>query len=367
MDPLSRSHAAAIDQLQRGLADVVVDSLFESDPGFAERYGPGGSRIWRTEVTQRLAHLAEAVACGRPGLFVQHAAWAAEALRARSVPDADIDAHLAQLAATASVEFPADVAAAAMPCIDAGRAASRTPAPSCGLLDTEGSDSTLARLYLLHLLQRDKDEAATLVLEALRGGMPLADVHERVVAPALAEIGRMWHMQEASIADEHFCTAATRMIVGQLRAAAQPMARKPDGRRALCFAVGGDMHDIGLRMVADLLELDGWTVEYLGANVPAGEIVMSIEDFADDPRRSIDLAVASAATTLSIRPLMDLVAALRSSEVARLTPILVGGGPFAADLGLAAVVGADAGARSLRDAVAAAERLVPASASRQPR
>ena len=367
MDPLPRTHAAAIDQLQRGLADVVVDSLFESDPGFAERYDPGGRRIWRTEVTQRLAHLAEAVACGRPALFAQHAAWAADALRARTVPDADIDAHLAQLAATASVEFPAEVAAVALPIIDAGRAAARAAGPSCGLLDSEGNDSTLARLFLLHLLQRDKDEASTLALEALRGGMALADVHERVVAPALAEIGRMWHMQEASIADEHFCTAATRMIVGQLRAAAQPIARRPDGRRALCFAVGGDMHDIGLRMVADLLELDGWTVEYLGANVPTGEIVMSIEDFADDPRRAIDLVVASATTSLAIRPMIDLVTALRSSEVARLTPILVGGGPFAADHGLAATVGADAGASTLRDAVAAAERLVPASASRQPR
>ena len=367
MDPLLRSHAAAIDQLQRGLADVVVDSLFDSDPGFAERYGPGGRRIWRTEVTQRLAHLAEAVACGRPQLYAQHAAWSADALRARSVPDADVDAHLAQLAATASVEFPPEVAAAAIPFLDAGRAAARAATPSCGLLDAEGNDSTLARLFLLHLLQRDKDEASTLALEAMRGGMHLADVHERIVAPALAEIGRMWHMQEASIADEHFCTAATRMIVGQLRAGAQPVARKPDGRRALCFAVGGDLHDIGLRMVADLLELDGWTVEYLGANVPTGEIVMSIEDFADDPKRAIDLVVASATTTLALRPVMDLVDAVRASEVARLTPILVGGGPFSADPGLAAVVGADAGARSLRDAVAAAEGLVPASASRPPR
>ncbi len=367
MDPLNRSHAAAIDQLQRGLADVVVDSLFDSDPGFAGRYGPGGHRIWRTEVAARLSHLAEAVACGRPQLFAQHAAWSADAPRARSVPDSDIEAHLAQIAATASVEFPAEVAAAVVPYLDAARAAARAASPSCGLLDAEGNDSTLARLFLLHLLQRDKDEASTLAVEALRGGMHLADVYERILAPALAEIGRMWHMQEASIADEHFCTAATRMIVTQLRLAAQPEARKPDGRRALCFAVGGDMHDIGLRMVADLLELDGWTVEYLGANVPTGEVVMSIGDYADDPRRSIDLVVASAATTLALRPVTDLVEAIRASDVARLTPIIVGGGPFAMDAGLAAVVGADSGARTLRDAVGAAERLVPASASRPPR
>ena len=361
MDPALRAHADALDQLQRGLADLVVDSLLESDPGFEGRYGEGARRIWRTEVSTRLANLAEAVACGRPEMFARHAAASAAALRTRGVPERDVEAHLAQLEATLGVELPEPTATVTMPALRAGRAAVAAPAHAdAGLLDAAGNDATLARLYLLHLLQRDRDEAAAVATEALRGGLPLAEVHERVLAPALAEIGRMWQAQEASIADEHFCTAATRMIAAQLRALAQPQAKRPDGRRALCAAIGGDLHDTGLRMAADLLELDGWATEFLGANLPPAEVVMAIEDGVRGDAKRIDLVVVSATTDLCVRPLADLVAMLRASAGARGVPILVGGGPFSSDPGLAREVGADAGARTLKDAVAAAGRLVPA-------
>ena len=367
MDPTLRSHAAALDEVRRGLADLAVDALFGADPSMESRYGGAGRRIWRTEAESRLAHLAEAVACGRPGLFAAHASWSAEALRTRGVPEDDIRAHLTHLTAAVATELPEPAAAAVAPFLaEASRAVER-PFDSTGLLDDEGKESTLARLYLLHLLQRDKEQAAALALDALRGGLPLGEVYERVLAPAMAEIGRMWHMQEASIADEHFCTAATRSIVAQLRVAASAQAKQPDGRRALCCSVAGDLHDVGIRMVADLLELDGWAVEFLGANVPAGEVVMSVEDRATIPSKGFHLVVASATTTLALRSLGDLVAAMRASPHASSVPLLVGGGALAHEPGLGATLGADAVAHSLRDAVVQAGLIVPARAGRLPR
>ncbi|MFM9170928.1 MAG: B12-binding domain-containing protein, partial [Phycisphaerales bacterium] len=314
----------------------------------------------------RMAHLAQSVACGRPGIYAGHVAWAVAALRARHVPEEDIRAHLASVERALEAELPDDARDAARAHLDAARgAADAHHDHGDGLLADTSRDATLARLYLLHLLQRDTAEAMALAQDALRGGMPLGDLYERVVEPALGEIGRMWSLQEASIADEHFCTAATRTIVAQLRAAAACAA--PDGRRALCLAVGGDMHDVGIRMAADLLELDGWTVEFLGANVPAAEAVISVEEAAAEPARAFDLVVASAATALSLRALIDLLAALRASPVGRSVPVLVGGTPFAADPGLAAAVGASAGATTLSGAVREAARLVPPRAGRRPR
>ena len=366
MDPRALQHAATIEDLRRGLADVAVDALLEADPTVEARYGDIARRTWRTEGEARMAHLAQSVACGRPGIYAGHVAWAVAALRARHVPEADIRAHLASVERALEAELPDDARDAARAHLDAARdAADAHHDHGDGLLADTSRDATLARLYLLHLLQRDTAEAMALAQDALRGGMPLGDLYERVVAPALGEIGRMWSLQEASIADEHFCTAATRTIVAQLRAAAACAA--PDGRRALCLAVGGDMHDVGIRMAADLLELDGWTVEFLGANVPAAEAVISVEDAAAEPGRAFDLVVASAATALSLRALIDLLAALRASPVGRSVPVLVGGTPFAADPGLAAAVGASAGATTLSGAVREAARLVPPRAGRRPR
>jgi methanogenic corrinoid protein MtbC1 len=366
MDPRALQHAATIEDLQRGLADVAVDALLEADPTVEARYGDIARRTWRTEGEARMAHLAQSVACGRPGIYAGHVAWAVAALRARHVPEADIRAHLASIERALEAELPDEARDATRAHLDAARAAADAHHDhGDGLLADTSRDATLARLYLLHLLQRDTAEAMALAQDALRGGMPLGDLYERVVAPALGEIGRMWSLQEASIADEHFCTAATRTIVAQLRAAAACAA--PDGRRALCLAVGGDMHDVGVRMAADLLELDGWTVEFLGANVPEAEAVISVEEAEAEPGRAFDLVVASAATVLSLRALLDLLDALRASPVGKALPVLVGGAPFAADPGLAAAIGASAGATTLTGAVREAARLVPPRAVRRPR
>jgi hypothetical protein len=205
MDPLARQHASELDQLRRGLADLAVDAHFDGDPTMDERYGPGGRRIWKTEAASRLAQLVEAMACDRPQLYGGHAAWSIAALRARNVPEDDIRNHLASIAAALDAELPEAVKERARRFTAAANEAAASPcSDDRGLLAEQSRDATLARLYLLNLLQRDAEEATKLAMDALRGGMTLSAVYEQVVTPALAEVGRMWHVQEASIADEHF-------------------------------------------------------------------------------------------------------------------------------------------------------------------
>ncbi|MFM8816839.1 MAG: hypothetical protein ACKOHI_03000, partial [Phycisphaerales bacterium] len=74
MDPRALQHAATIEDLQRGLADVAVDALLEADPTVEARYGDIARRTWRTEGEARMAHLAQSVACGRPGIYAGHVA-----------------------------------------------------------------------------------------------------------------------------------------------------------------------------------------------------------------------------------------------------------------------------------------------------
>jgi len=360
MEPLARQHAAAIDAVRRGLSDVAVDAQFAADPAMEARYGQDARRVWRPEAMSRLEHLSEALACGSPAMFAAHVHWAASALRVRDVPQGDVRTHIEALERTLAAELPPDAAARVRPFMEAANAAVREPcAHGHGLLEERGPDATLARRYLLHLMQREMDAAERVAVDALGSGMKLAEVYERVLAPALGEVGRMWHMQEASIADEHYCTASTRSIVNRLRGAVK--APPADGRRALCCAVSGDMHDLVLRMVADLLELDGWAVEFLGADVPSTVAVMSVEQAAEEPGRAFHLVCIGARTQLSARSAMDMIESLRSSPVARGVKVILGGGPFSADPGLALRAGADAGVRSLSEAVAAAARLVPAA------
>lgn len=356
-----RQRAHQIDAVTKPLTEWIACLHNERDPSLSSRYGDEGEDLWRHEIRIRLLHLAEAVAADRSELFVQNALWSRAAFLAREVDSEDLRRNLECTKDVCTRELPTDVAPTAAKFIgDALDALAHGPVDPLrsALLDarpTVPSETNLARLYLLHLLQRNQAAAANLVFEAAREGKSIPEIYELILTPALVEIGRMWHLQEATVADEHYCTAATQMIMAQLRAR---MPRKPaNGRRVLAMAVGGDLHDLGIRMVADLFEMEGWSTEYLGANMPTSEVLLALTE-ATSTGQHIDLVAVSANTTLSVRAVADLIEAVRKHPTAGGVPILVGGGPFRAVKDLWKVVGADGFAADASEALTLAEALV---------
>jgi methanogenic corrinoid protein MtbC1 len=54
------------------------------------------------------------------------------------------------------------------------------------------------------------------------------------------------------------------------------------GRKAILSCTPDEYHQIGGRMVADLMELAGWQVAFLGANTPIDSLVLLVEQFQPD-------------------------------------------------------------------------------------
>ena len=360
MNAVHRQRAQLIDAVARPLTEWIADLHAERDPSFAVRYGDDGVQMWRHEIKLRLMHLAEAVAADRSALFVQNALWSRAAFLAREVDDSDLRHSLACMRTICEEQLPDEVRATASRFIDEAIAAidqkqSGTDFPSV----SDRPEFRLARLYLLHLLQRNQTNAANLVFEAAREGKTIPEIYETIITPALVEIGRMWHLQEASVADEHYCTAATQMIMAQLRARLPRKA--PNGKRVLAMSVGGDLHDLGIRMVADLFDMDGWTTEYLGANMPTSEVVLALT--GENGRPAFDLIAVSANTTLSVRAVAGFIEAIRGHPNGKAIPIVVGGSAFRSVDDLWRIVGADGFAKDATSALRIADELVSRVAS----
>jgi methanogenic corrinoid protein MtbC1 len=110
--------------------------------------------------------------------------------------------------------------------------------------------------------------------------------------------------------------------------------------------------------VSDLLEIDGWSVECLGANMPTQDVT---ETVGPQPHRGpADLLLVSAGTPLALRSVAALIASVRSAMGASAPAILVGGMPFHMAPDLWRKVGADGFAPRASMASAAAETLVRA-------
>ncbi|MFM7052868.1 MAG: B12-binding domain-containing protein [Planctomycetota bacterium] len=360
MLPLDRQFAESIDGVSRALAEWSLSLLYERRADFDARYGPEGRDLWKGEFVNRLQYLAEAVAADRPTLFVHSVEWARAAFAARDLDERDLIDSLEALDETLKAELPAQVSARACRIVSAGLAALRKPVASAvdaaapSVLDHEGVDGTRARLYLMHLLERHQSKAVDVLLEAVRSGKTVAQVYETVIGPALSEVGRLWHLKEATVADEHYVTAATQSAMAVLRMKL-PRA-EPNGSRVLAASVGGDLHDIGIRMVADLLESEGFEVECLGANMPTLDLIDRLRETA--AAGGFDLIALSASTGLTVRAMTDAVAAIRAESGPDGPPIMVGGGAFCSIPDLWQVVGADGCACSATEAVKVAKRLV---------
>lgn len=111
---------------------------------------------------------------------------------------------------------------------------------------------------------------------ALRAGMEVPAVHSRVIAPAMRRMGDLWQCGAATVSDEHLATAIAHNVLSRLfphGLAAPPRSRE----RVMLAAAQGELHILGLRMVADVLEGAGFDVLYLGADVPLAALLTACD------------------------------------------------------------------------------------------
>jgi MerR family transcriptional regulator, light-induced transcriptional regulator len=173
-----------------------------------------------------------------------------------------------------------------------------------------------SRRYGDALRAADGAAAERVALECLQEGVAIETLYARVIAPAMWRIGCLWVEGAITIADEHLATAITHRVMASAYGASFGRAVARPGRIMLAV-VEGQRHALGLRMAADVLELGGYEVNYLGADVPPEALVEAVES------RRPDLVGLS--STLDPAPDALLAALSRLRAHFPDTPIMVGG------------------------------------------
>lgn len=194
------------------------------------------------------------------------------------------------------------------------------------------------------LLGRSPREARIAALGLLDQGVLPRALYMKVLAPALQEVGSRWQRGLISVAQEHLATA----IVTSVMATVAPRLIEPPpiGRRAVLACTDGELHDVGLRMVGDFLEADGWEVLFLGALTPPDALQHLVAESAPD------VVGLSTALTTHLASASGSIAAIRRLDQPPF--VMVGGRAYGDDSDIALRIGADA---FLADAGAASALL----------
>ena len=218
----------------RALAGYAAGEMPPSDTAAAQAAVSTQFDGWQNVLVARLEELAVAISTGRPEFFVEQVHWTRAALEARGVPPEMLRARLEALRRVLVEQIPAELAPLATAYID--RALAEFGGEPAGLtprLTAETPAGRLAATYLVAILEGDRRKASRLILKAADEGQSVPDLYLKVLQPAQEELGRMWLLGEINVAEEHFATTTTRLVMAQLHAreVCGPVQRQDVGRR----------------------------------------------------------------------------------------------------------------------------------------
>ncbi len=205
----------------------------------------------------------------------------------------------------------------------------------------------LRSAYATAVLDGNADEAHKVLDQGLASGVIPSKLYLDVLMPVQVELGARWHRGEISIPQEHIATQITLRQMTRLKGLLK--TRLKLGLKAVVSSVEGDQHFIGAQAVADFLSVDGWEVDFLGADVPTDHLVPFSK------ARGAHLVCVSCSLT-GLVP----VAAKLVQELKKLNPapkVIVGGATFIMNPDLAEQVKADAFAADPQTAVISARQV----------
>ncbi len=212
---------------------------------------------------------------------------------------------------------------------------------------TEDKWQQLCEPFLSSLLESNHKESLQLANDSIHSAADLANFYLQVIQPAMYRIGKLWEDGEISVAQEHLASA----IVSRVMASLYPrfiMLEQNKGK-AVVTAAPNEFHEIGPRMVADLLEINGWDIDYLGANTPVHDLLDLLKD-----KHHFFLAI-SVGMPFNIDRTSEIITAVKDTPSLKDTRIMLGGHSIFMNPHLNEKIKADGTGASARDAVLLAE------------
>ncbi len=342
--------AAFAEQRAAAIAHALAASEAAHPEVFA-RFGPRGRAACAEDIAYHLDFLEPALESGQIEAFLSYLAWLAEVLKRRGVPTDSLPDSLLHLEAFFRHALPRDAADTVSQVLSAGIAhlAGGAEPPAYDRPGPDPWDESDA--FRDAILKGERRGAQRLFENALTRSSTLVGSEVHVIQPAMYGIGRAWQENRATVAQEHLATAISQSLMAS--AFGQVMPKDDNGGRALLACTPGNHHDVGLRMVSDAFEMDGWQAQFLGGNTPLSALISQCTDYAPH------VLCLSASLPQHLRILKETLLALRQRLGPDCPRVVVGGLVFNQFPALAKTLDAEWLGPTAEDAAKAARQFLP--------
>lgn len=123
------------------------------------------------------------------------------------------------------------------------------------------------------LVEGDKEKCIQIVQSLISDGIDLKDIYTELFQTSLYRIGKLWDHNKMSIPEEHLATRIVESLISRFA----PTGSLAQDKKVVVTCVDKEFHEIGAKMVANIFEQEGWKTYYLGASVPAKEIIKFVK------------------------------------------------------------------------------------------
>jgi len=185
------------------------------------------------------------------------------------------------------------------------------------------------------LLEGRQAEGLDWIEEARGKGVSIESIFLNLLAPAARKLGELWEEDERDFTEVTLGLAELHKILHVLPSMSELHKQYvPNGLTILLMPSPGDQHTLGLAMVAEFFQRDGWAVDggtFAAADNPA--LLVKAKHY--------DAVGFSLATGLGFNRLQDCISAIRKTASPNKLCIIVGGPFFVENQDKVSLVGAD--------------------------
>ncbi|MCP4835667.1 MAG: hypothetical protein GY895_13005 [Phycisphaera sp.] len=183
------------------------------------------------------------------------------------------------------------------------------------------------------LVSGDRTAGRRLVDAAFDHGIDASTMARDIFWPTLDNITTLYRQDKITRLAQQYATRSLSTMISQVQARYEV---GEDRNRSICMFCGPDeLDDLSGRLVADLLEAEGYTVFFGGGNIAHDDIMAEVHERKPDV---LLMFSAGGADAPGLRQLIDHVRGINALPEMQ---IVVGGGIFNRAPGLAEEIGAD--------------------------
>lgn len=130
--------------------------------------------------------------------------------------------------------------------------------------------------FLNALLEPSMTKAVEVSKECIKQNEDIKPFWEQVIVPSMYAIGQKWADNEITVGEEHTATSICQRVMSEYYE--QILNNSDIERRKIIVTISPkELHQIGGRMVADLLELNGFDICFLDSHTSLEEILAIIK------------------------------------------------------------------------------------------